>query len=191
MLGSGSGSNQAFYPNHDGHKLITTFSFYASPHPLPEELSDNAAAELLSNVRLGAPQGDAVLVQLLSQWARKGREGRALRPLSPLDAEEDRATRASLALHIPLPSAEGMVGESPRGGAGGGEGGGIESAASSAASFLRATEGGYEAGGGGGGGLFPWGMAEGTLQPSTCELRLLRRLVQHKFVASCQLLSSF
>lgn len=36
-------------------------------------LSDADAAELLTNIRLGAPSEDSVLVQLLSHWADRGR----------------------------------------------------------------------------------------------------------------------
>jgi len=44
------------------------------PFPFPSaELSDSDTDELLSNIRLGAPRSDAVLVQLLSQWAARGR----------------------------------------------------------------------------------------------------------------------
>ena len=39
------------------------------------KLSDEAAAEMVQNMHLAAPEVDSILVQLLSRWAQRGRGG--------------------------------------------------------------------------------------------------------------------
>ena len=131
------------------------------------ELSDAATSELLNNIRLGAPLSDSVLVQLLSQWADKGRTA-APAPLSDgpisgprkgvLTAVPDAGTLAPV-------QQQKLLGDSPE----------PESAASSSASLLREKrrvsqeeEGRL---------IRQEGRQEGgqqLLHPSSCELRLLR-----------------
>lgn len=134
------------------------------PSPLhpPAELSDAATSELLNNIRLGAPLSDTVLVQLLSQWADKGRsaavggpEGRRL----PAVVARIDAAHASPGGGV-LPNIRGALrqqhqGESPD----------PESAASSSAPFLRGQALAEDCAAGDEGHL---------LHPSTCELQLLR-----------------
>ena len=39
------------------------------------QLNDEEAAEMVNNMQLAAPEVDSVLVQLLSEWAERGRDG--------------------------------------------------------------------------------------------------------------------
>ena len=134
------------------------------------ELSDAATSELLNNIRLGAPLSDSVLVQLLSQWADKGRTAAPAAPAPPSDGPIGSPRKGVLTA---VPDAgtlapvqqQKLLGDSPE----------PESAASSSASLLREKrrvsqeeEGRL---------IRQEGRQEGgqqLLHPSSCELRLLR-----------------
>ncbi|GAX84312.1 hypothetical protein CEUSTIGMA_g11734.t1 [Chlamydomonas eustigma] len=165
------------------------------------ELSDAEADVLLRHIHLGAPPCDTLLVQLLSQWARRGRQvatshenefviqaaGVVLNPSGVIRGPHVSAgIAASSAAPTSLYMAEAAA-DSPSAAAA--AGGSMESAASSHAPFLCALPE-HDAWEEVDGGTFPssshqerertrghyWNVHNsGKMQPSSCELRLLRR----------------
>lgn len=62
---------------------------------LMTKLSDSDAAKMMTSFKLGAPKGDATLVELLSRWAERGRGGSPDSPGNATRGERPAAAAAA------------------------------------------------------------------------------------------------